>query len=812
MNQSGMRIRLIAILYILSFTISIFIFSRIMSKVTIDFECTSYAHSTVLGSDVYYAQNTKSGGVIFKLDTKGKVQKMFLSKELDEDRVLDISAYNDSIYAVFSTYSDLVDENNQDAFVTKAYYDIICFDKDLEPTLITPKFEFEEGMIFKELTAEKGGIYMTALSSNGSSAKVYRVNPAQLLELNMKTDEKTRVETIWNKKASDGRFYSDACYQDGQLYIRTDADAPVGVFETDSFIKDIVSNIKLTTAQVMRLYAAYIFGYIAILLIWFVLLYFIVKLILDRNRSFYFILIAETVLFVITLTGSITIVNNYYGAKAIEHSRFAVTSLIGLADAAGLKENINYTDENIYDSSRYQEIKNSLCEFVTRDGNSSIFYDVLVYSIQDGYVCASGSGRNKQQITEIFGQKLSGLSMDIFRGNPYTAVDFTVEGQDYRAVAVETSQNAPKYALIGIINSTTLDKSVFVKNRGILILFMTIYALGSALVVYVWRLYLKDIAALEHALIIAAEGGKFPERPKKVGADVKEMWDSVTEINKKLEENEYIKIRILEAYYRFAPKNVERVLFKNSILEVKSGNSSSIKGTVAMMGIDTGKGTTGKLDAILDMIGEYQKEHDCMIVGKAPDLSLLEMLFMETDMATVRFMINLYIHNIKTVGNAMFSTVLYFDDCIFSVMGGSEEATTYLYSEDSELKKNIVGFALKLKLGLIITEAVKERENILIPLRFVGYAKGVDNKVPLKLYEVLDVYPALLRAERISTLEKYKDALRCFYERDFYIARTKFSDILKETPDDELVRWYVFESERFLNESVEGDKHKYIHF
>ena len=53
--------------------------------------------------------------------------------------------------------------------------------------------------------------------------------------------------------------------------------------------------------------------------------------------------------------------------------------------------------------------------------------------------------------------------------------------------------------------------------------------------------------------------------------------------------------------------------------------------------------------------------------------------------------------------------------------------------------------------------------------------------------------------------------LRLFYEKDFYIARTKFSDILKETPDDDLVKWYVFEADRYLNENVEGDAHKIIH-
>ena len=64
---------------------------------------------------------------------------------------------------------------------------------------------------------------------------------------------------------------------------------------------------------------------------------------------------------------------------------------------------------------------------------------------------------------------------------------------------------------------------------------------------------------------------------------------------------------------------------------------------------------------------------------------------------------------------------------------------------------------------------------------------------------------------RIATLARFNDALEAFYEKDFYIARTKFSDILKENPEDSLVRWYVFEADRYLNENAEDDDYRYIH-
>ena len=66
-------------MYIISFTISLFIFSAFMNGVSIDVECTTYSSYTVDGSDIYYAQNIKNKGVLFKLNSKGNASRMFLT-------------------------------------------------------------------------------------------------------------------------------------------------------------------------------------------------------------------------------------------------------------------------------------------------------------------------------------------------------------------------------------------------------------------------------------------------------------------------------------------------------------------------------------------------------------------------------------------------------------------------------------------------------------------------------------------------------------------------------------------------------------
>ncbi len=814
MAQMSLRRRITIILYIISFTISLFIFSVLMNRVSINLECTTYSQYAVDGSDIYYAQNIKGEGLIMKMNTKGDVSRMFTSKSLGDTRVLGLSVYEQNVYAVLSGFMEVEDKNSNDsdAIESVATYRIVKLDNKLSLLATTNKFATNEDEIVSGFSAEGTGLFMTMLSDNGSAVKVNCISYDELRDPQATNSDALKVELVRSKNAVGGRFYADALYREGQLYLRSDADAPNGVFVVDSFIRSLISDVKLTVGQLFGLYSIYIIWYVGCLLIWFILLYWIIRAFENRNRSFYYLLIAEGVLFVIVFAGVYTIADHYFKARETEHSRFAVISMLGLADESGVVDNLDYDDPETYDMDRYMEIKDSLCKFAKREGNNDIFYDVFVYRLRDNMVCVSSSGRNLQDMTQIYGQDLANLTSNMYRGQKYTAQDFVIEGQQYRAVAGSVGNSVPQYAFVGITNSTTTDGSVFVDNRSIFILFLVIYALGSALVVLVWYFHMRDLAVLEDALSTTALGGELPDRPVILGRDVKDMWDSITEIHKRIDEIEYIKLRTLEAYYKFAPKNVEKLLGLNSIMEVQGSAHKHLKGTVGLFSLDLQEGRRIKrLDTVIESIGEYQQDHQCIIVGKAPDLSRFQMLFGEKERETVNFLTDLYNRNIRNADKSIVTTILYQDECDFGVMGTEEEATTYLHSNDQELINKISWFITDKRLGLVITGGVRESENVTGPLRFIGFAGNSCKGEMVKLYEVLDAYPANIRSERLQTLQRFNEALDSFYEKDFYIARTRFSEILKDTPDDNLIKWYVFESDRFLNESIEDDSYKLLH-
>ena len=58
---------------------------------------------------------------------------------------------------------------------------------------------------------------------------------------------------------------------------------------------------------------------------------------------------------------------------------------------------------------------------------------------------------------------------------------------------------------------------------------------------------------------------------------------------------------------------------------------------------------------------------------------------------------------------------------------------------------------------------------------------------------------------RPSSITLDDEALKLFYQSDYYMARNAFSELLKTNSTDELVRWYLFESERLLNQGPGGE-------
>lgn len=812
------RKRLILILYVISFTASLFIFLNVMNRVAVNLEYSSFRQYATDEDTIYFVQNQHGKGYIFKINSLGKVKELFSSGSLSDTRILAISTCSGDVYIVLQTTVGKLNTVTQTIDNVQGYR-IMCLDNGLNIQKQTAAFTVDEGLILTGFSAEELGLYMTFVAGDGASVKVFSVDPANLMDYSedasVEANQSIRIESIRAKNAEDGRFYAEALYSHGQLYLRTDKDIPTGIFAIDPVLLQIVSRIKLDFAQTLSIYSVYLIWYVAALAVWFIVLSLIIRIISNRNRSFYYILIAETVLFIVVGVATFSIASSYQYARELEHTRFAQSSLAGLAQAAGLYDDVSYDDIFFYDTDEYQEIRKNLCEFVKREGNYEVFYTVMVVRLKDNLICASSTGKNQQALEDLYGSKFTGLRDKLIKGQSYAKVDFSLEGQSYRAVAIGNKALSPDFALVGIINIRSEDPSVVSDNTGAFVLFAFVFAIASAAVVLVWHLHMRDLVALEEALNDTAIGNKVTQRPPTLGSDVKDMWDALFEIQKRVEDVRYSKLRIMEAYYRFAPKNIEVILGKNSIIEVHNGDSRVFDGTIGFLKIRSEYSKRqNMLRGTICAIGDYISNHEAMIIGKDVDISSLQLVISDKEEHVIRSILEVYIRHTTGVEAPVISMFFYRTTFTFGVVGDDEESALYLsydYYKDKEQLANIVAFVEAMQLGIVISGWVQERDPYEGALRFIGYGGVVEAGIEIKLFEVLDDHGQKEREEKLATLDKFNKALQLYLDKDFYSARNMFSEILRETPSDKLVRWYVFESERYLHESSEGNEYKYLH-
>jgi hypothetical protein len=152
------------------------------------------------------------------------------------------------------------------------------------------------------------------------------------------------------------------------------------------------------------------------------------------------------------------------------------------------------------------------------------------------------------------------------------------------------------------------------------------------------------------------------------------------------------------------------------------------------------------------------------------------------------------------------SLFLFHSNFWFGVTGSNEQALTYIVSDDLKTFEKFGRWFASLSIALVITEDVKEREKTKSKIRYIGYIELSGGRRE-RLYEVLDATEANERLSKLSLAERFENTIELFYKRDYYLARAEFSKMLKQNPEDELCRWYLFECEKYLNSGVRPDDH-----
>lgn len=350
--------------------------------------------------------------------------------------------------------------------------------------------------------------------------------------------------------------------------------------------------------------------------------------------------------------------------------------------------------------------------------------------------------------------------------------------------------------LTGLAGREETVRSWFIRTGWIL------WGAATLVIVLVVVLQNREWQKMIRAMAVISSGKEEWKKPKIYSNEMQTMWNSLSELVKNAARSNYEKYRILRAYYRFAPKQVERILDHDSMAEVSTGDYANVRGIV-VQAMTKGSGTDSRLRYIQSLNRRYeiltknQKEQDGILISGSSDLSSLELLFLNEAGQAVAYGVNAAHELEAEYAGAQMLMIAHRGEYLYGVVGDEEQAMPFIVSEEWKVLHAYQERLLQAGIRMVVTDTVIGDIAEDVTRRYLGYVG--DSRGTFKLYEILDACPEQERRRKQRADERFQQGLRLFYKDDFYLARNAFSDALKDCPEDKVIKWYLFTCEHHLN-------------
>lgn len=773
---------------------------------------SAYLDGCEAGSRLCLIENIEGEGVLYVTNSDGRVQNVVRSSSIWEDSFFGKVAYAEGLYGVL-TRTDFAEDSSRIEFR------IVNFDENGSVLAITPVLQmFEEGFL-SGFAVDEAGFYLTLVMDSGGEAGVLFVEKENLVELEAleaksNGEEEAQEETVVEVKlqelatCEEGRLIIEARYENGYFLLRKDDGSGAEAFVPSAKLRQAFRDRNLTVTQWMKLRAERIAFYIQLLAIGCVALALLFLTMRNRTHTVYTIAIVELVLLAITLAGAIQVPRIQERAKDEEARRFGYYYVQALAAEMGAPGRFEFDKEEFYNGKEYYELRNLLSRFVDMDEVADVFVDMCLVRSKDHQILVSASGYNRQRFEEVYAADTEKLLQDMEQGDRKASMTMGVSGQRYQILGVAASNELyPEYLLIGITRQKDASSVSDGIPRDYLIYAELIFLLGSLVSIVLLLLQDRELRRLAGAMHDMANGETVLAKGSVYGRDVNLMWNSLLEIDKLISRTNYTSYRIYESCYRFAPKNIEKILGKDSITEVKGGDMVLMQGTVAILSStelqESGDKTAEQMNRFIAHFEKYQEKGEGFFISGQCDLAMMKLLFLEEAGNTVESG-TAFIHDFyedKSLNVLKTCVLLHYSEFTYGVAGTGAQSFPFLLSAEGQEMEHYGAWFQSMGLRLVITESVKNRENLQSgTLRYIGYILIPGISEQIRLYEVLDAYPHYERRLKQATDIKFQKAIELFYQHDFYLARSTFSDVLKDNPDDHIAKWYLFTCEKYLNE------------
>ncbi|MBQ9633335.1 MAG: hypothetical protein IJV04_10575, partial [Lachnospiraceae bacterium] len=670
-------------------------------------EYTAESDTLWRGDDLYASDNARGFGVLYRIKPNQSVDRLFRKRlapfisKLRLERIA-VSSTDDTgeegIYA-------LAEKRSSD--VNPRMYRIVRFTAALSEEAVTKAFYFDDQVIVTGFSVNDEDILVTTITAEKDQALVYRIPKQELIPMDeargsRKEELGARPEPLdadSSETVSGGALLVEALYADDSLNTRTERQAPAGVFSEDEEARLLFNSRQLSPVQkflvsgLSRIVFLLVFGAGVLILA------FLFNILTGKRRIVYRILEFEALLFILisTVFTAITLESKK------EHDRnFADACEIAMGI---LSQGVDLNDiPGVYGSGDYQQMVADMYRVTQMADDINTIRDISFYNTQTGEILADSLVFTRKNMNFVYGEDPDRLAGQIIE-QP------ALGNENVNAIALVAPASAFEYIFF---------HRPWIPFTGALI-FLTFSFLGC------WSLVRegRDVRQLGRALGLLAEGDYSFQKPEHVlGWDLVRMWNSVNEIRRSIKSINYKQFMIYKAYYRFAPKNIERILKKDTITDVRSGDAIRLTGTQVLVRTerqrDDNPDEMRVRNEFLEVVERVLSSEDGIFISSDSDLSMTRILFLEESHGCVRFGVNL-LQDIRGIHPGVHmpptTVLMHHAPFVYGVAGTSEQASAFLSSPETERLEGYLDWFHRMHLGVLVTEIVVRAEEGLGDLR-----------------------------------------------------------------------------------------------
>ena len=262
----------------------------------------------------------------------------------------------------------------------------------------------------------------------------------------------------------------------------------------------------------------------------------------------------------------------------------------------------------------------------------------------------------------------------------------------------------------------------------------------------------------------------------------------------------------LESCRRFVPQGMEKLLDRGTITEIACGDLTATVGPIGLIADRDADRMRARLNdrefvdyinrCFMSISASIRPKGGVLLTGGL-DLNAIRVLFTEGSDKGVHALISLLGDNGASRSNCF--ALLHHAHFLYGIAGAEDEAFPYLASTEVSFFSGKLAKLEEAGCRLVVTDAFLETLSEHFSTRYIGFFSSNEKGRIYKLYEVLECYGELERAKREQYDARLQEAIRCFYQNDFYLARNLFLAILRLCPEDGIARWYLFACEHYFN-------------